>query len=71
MWIMLFVVAMATLIDLPSLLQNKAPGHQSVTVQRAVCDCSFQELVHPAYSPVPAPSDYYHQSIKFLKAGMI
>ena len=41
------------------LLQDNAPVHQSIIAQKAVRDCGFVQLDHPAYSPDVAHSDYF------------
>ena len=39
--------------------QDNAPAHKSVVVMATVCDCGFELVDHPPYSPDLAPSDYY------------
>jgi len=41
------------------LLHDNAPVHKSTVAQKAVRDCGFVQLDHPAYSPDLAPSDYF------------
>ena len=33
--------------------------HKSRVAQAAYCECKFEQLNHPPYSPDLAPSDYY------------
>ena len=39
------------------LLHENMPVHKSLVAQRAVRDCEFLQLNHPAYSPPLGPSD--------------
>ena len=39
--------------------QDNAPAHKSVVAMAAVCDCGFEPVDHPPYSPDLAPSDYF------------
>ena len=41
------------------LLHDNALVHKSLVAQKAVRDCGFLQLNHPAYSPDLAPSNYY------------
>jgi len=41
------------------LFHDNAPAHKSLVAQRALRDCEFVELNHPAYRPDLAPSDYF------------
>ena len=40
------------------LLHDNAPVHKSKVAQAAICECKFEQLNHPPYSPDLAPSDY-------------
>ena len=39
--------------------QDNAPAHKSVVAMAAVCNCGFELVNHPTYSPDLAPSDYF------------
>uniref|UniRef100_A0A3Q0RHJ7 Mos1 transposase HTH domain-containing protein n=1 Tax=Amphilophus citrinellus TaxID=61819 RepID=A0A3Q0RHJ7_AMPCI len=39
--------------------QDNAPVHKSMVSVAAVCDCGFELVDHPPYSPDLAPSDYF------------
>ena len=41
------------------LLHDNAPVHKSRVAQAAICECKFEQLNHPPYSPDLALSDYY------------
>ena len=41
------------------LLHDNAPVHKSRVAQAAICECKFEQLNHPPYSPDLTPSDYY------------
>ena len=41
------------------MLHDNAPIHKSMIPQKAVRNCGFVQLDHPAYSPHLAPSDYF------------
>uniref|UniRef100_A0A3Q0S4N0 Uncharacterized protein n=1 Tax=Amphilophus citrinellus TaxID=61819 RepID=A0A3Q0S4N0_AMPCI len=50
--------------------QDNAPAHKSVLAMDAVCDCGFELVDHPPYSPDLAPSDYFlHPNMKKHLAG--
>ena len=39
---------------------DNAPAHKSVVAMAAVCDCGFELVDHPPYSPdLAPPSDYF------------
>lgn len=41
------------------LLHDNAPVHKAKIAVSAMTSCSFEEIVHPPYSPDLAPSDYF------------
>ena len=40
------------------LLHDNAPVDKSRVAQTAICECKFEQINHPPYSPDLAPSDY-------------
>ena len=39
--------------------QDNAPAHKSVVAMAALCDCGFELVDHPPYSPDLAPSNHF------------
>nr|CAP20021.1 transposase [Eriphia verrucosa] len=50
------------------LLHDNAPVHKARVAQVALCECEFEKLNHPPYSPDLAPGDYF--LFRHLKAAL-